>query len=83
MFTSTIRIQFFFNRPEVVAGSKLTAFQEVEDNIAALRILENETQTTTAGRCVIGGLSSTFYESLQGRCRHLPSGHHRADRRAS
>ena len=38
--------------------------------------------TATAGRRVIAGISSTFYESLQGRCRHVPPGHHRADDRA-
>ncbi len=36
-----------------------------------------------AGHRVVRGIASTLYEPLQGRCRHLPSGHHRADHRAS
>ncbi len=38
--------------------------------------------TATAGRRFIAGVSAAFYQPLQGRRRHLPSGHHRADDRA-
>ncbi len=37
--------------------------------------------TATAGRCVIAGISSTFYESLQRWGGHVSPGHHRADDR--
>ena len=38
--------------------------------------------TTTASRRVIAGISSTFYQPLQRRGRHLPPGHHRTNNRA-
>jgi len=36
----------------------LTAFQQVEDNLAALRILEQEDATTTAGRGLGPGIAA-------------------------
>ena len=59
----------------------LTAFQEVEDNLAGLRILEEESRQTESSRAVGRTLAGAFHEPLQGRTGDLPRGHHRAKRR--
>ena len=57
----------------------LDAFQQVEDNLAALRILEQETEQQARAVVLGARIPSAFHESLQRRSRYLPSGHHRSD----
>ena len=60
----------------------LDAFQQVEDNLAALRILEQETAAARARRGLGAGISAALYQSLQRRRRYLPPSHHGPDRSA-
>jgi len=65
-----------------VAGYRqttLTAFQQVEDNLAALRILEQEAQEA-AGGGVGRAIAPALHQPLPGRSRQLSPSHHRADR---
>jgi NodT family efflux transporter outer membrane factor (OMF) lipoprotein len=60
----------------------LTAFQEVEDNLSGLRILEEESRKEGGRGCAVGStFADAFHESLQGRTGNLPRGPHRAKRR--
>ncbi len=61
--------------------SALTAFREVEDNLAALRVLEQE--AGKAARCDYfrGELGRACRQSLQGRHRYLSRGDHGANHR--
>jgi hypothetical protein len=52
----------------------LDAFQQVEDNLATLRILEQEACSGPGA-----GIPPALHQSLERRRRYLPSGHHRSD----
>ncbi len=60
----------------------LTAFQQVEDNLAALRILQRRGAAAARGRGRGGQLAADLHQPLCRRRGHLPAGDHRADRRA-
>ena len=60
----------------------LTAFQQVEDNLAALRILEQEARQQDAATAVGAGVAAHLERSLSRGRRSVPPGAHRADDRA-
>ncbi len=57
----------------------LTAFQQVEDNLAALRVLMQEAEQQQRAVASAQESLELSSESLQGRCRHVPASHHRPD----
>ena len=60
----------------------LTAFQQVEDNLAALRVLADEVCRPGPGREIGRTLRGGFHRAIQRRNRQLPASDHGADHRA-
>jgi len=57
----------------------LDAFQQVEDNLAALRILEQEAEQQKRAVDLCQRIPPALHQSLHRRCRYLPSGDHCSD----
>ena len=60
----------------------LTAFQQVEDNLVALRVLAQEAEQQRQATERRPGCPDDLQQPLRRRRRHLPPGHHRPDHRA-
>ena len=57
----------------------LTAFQQVEDNLAALRVLAQEAEEQRRAVAVSAGIPAARHESVRRWGGHVPASHHRPD----